>query len=74
MAEYALPDDTVQMDLDFFFPDEAQEDVYVREREQITEPAYAAAQWKKCSATRAFAFSRGTSAIRKIHRRRTANA
>ena len=43
----ALPDDTVQMDLDFFFPDEAQEDVYVREREQITERAYAAAQWEE---------------------------
>ena len=43
----ALPDDTVQMDLDFFFPDEAQEDVYVREREQITERAYTAAQWEE---------------------------
>lgn len=43
----ALPDDAVQMELDFFFPDEAQEDVYVREHEQITERAYSAAQWEE---------------------------
>lgn len=43
----ALPDDAVQMELDFFFPAEGEEDVYVREHEQITERAYSTAQWEE---------------------------
>lgn len=40
------PDDTVQMDLDFFFPADGEDGVYVRESEHLTERAYSVAQWQ----------------------------